>query len=279
MAIYAVGDIQGCLQDLQRLLDLVKFDPEQDQLWLTGDLVNRGPDSLGTLRFVHGLGARATTVLGNHDLHLLALATKPGLRKRKDSALDAVLKAEDCDELLDWLRRLPLLHHDPALKVTMVHAGLAPAWDLATAISCAREVEAVLREPGYAALFDHMYGDQPRLWHPTLKGWDRLRYIVNCFTRLRFCSTDGGLALSEKRSPEHAAQDVLPWFQIPDRASRGQRILFGHWSTLGRVAWEEESVWGLDSGCVWGGSLCALRIDPAPWTITQLPCPAHQKVP
>jgi bis(5'-nucleosyl)-tetraphosphatase (symmetrical) len=277
MAIYAVGDVQGCLEDLLRLLDVVKFDPAQDQLWLTGDLVNRGPDSLGTLRFVQGLGRQATTVLGNHDLHLLAVAANPSLRKRKDSALDAVLKAKDRDELLDWLRGLPLLHHDPVLKVTLVHAGLAPTWDLPTAISCAKEVEGMLRGPDYQMLFDHMYGDQPRLWHPKLTGWDRLRFIVNCFTRLRFCSSDGGLVLSEKRSPAKAAQELLPWFQVPERQSRGQRILFGHWSTLGRVAWEEEAVWGLDAGCVWGGSLCALRIDPAPWAITRLPCPTHQK--
>jgi bis(5'-nucleosyl)-tetraphosphatase (symmetrical) len=270
--LYAIGDLQGCYSELRRLLDALAFEPGRDRLWFTGDLVNRGPESLACLRFVRDLGAAAVSVLGNHDLHLLAVAADPARRRRGDESLDAVLQAPDRDELLDWLRRQPLLHHDPGHAITMVHAGLPPEWDLHTARACAAEVEAVLQGEDYAEFFRHMYGDQPRRWDPALTGWPRLRFTVNCLTRLRYCTPDGRLALEHKGAPDGQCDDVQPWFRVPGRRSRGQRILFGHWSTLGQVAWDEERVWGLDSGCVWGGRLSALRLDPEPWTLTQLPC-------
>lgn len=276
MSLYAIGDVQGCLDELRRLLDQLRFDPAADRLWLTGDLVNRGPDSLGTLRFVRHLGDRAVTVLGNHDLHLLAVAAGAAPLRPGDAGLQAVLDAPDREELLDWLRRRPLLHHDAGRKLTLIHAGLAPEWDLRLARKCAGELEQVLGGPNYAEFFRHMYGDQPRRWDADLAGWPRLRFIVNCFTRLRFCAPDGRLALEHKGAPTDQADKVLPWFALPQRRSRGQRILFGHWSTLGRVEWAPERVWGLDTGCVWGGSLSALRLDAEPWQLAQLPCPAHR---
>jgi bis(5'-nucleosyl)-tetraphosphatase (symmetrical) len=278
MAVYAIGDIQGCYDELRQLLDRLNFDPAVDRLWLTGDLVNRGPDSLGTLRFVRSLGAGAITVLGNHDLHLLAVATTAGRLRRGDDSLRPVLDAPDRDELLDWLRRQPLLHHDVTYRATLIHAGLPPEWDLNLARACAAEAETMLRGPQCREFFEHMYGDQPRRWDPTLDGWARLRFIINCLTRLRYCAPDGRLALEHKGAPQSQRDDVMPWFQSPGRKSRGQRIIFGHWSTLGRVTWEDESVWGLDTGCVWGGSLTALRIDREPWELTQLAClTQHQK--
>ncbi|MGH8458643.1 MAG: symmetrical bis(5'-nucleosyl)-tetraphosphatase [Nevskiales bacterium] len=277
MATYAIGDLQGCYDQLRQLLDRLDFAPGRDRLWLTGDLVNRGPDSLSTLRFVRSLGANAVTVLGNHDLHLLAAAADPGRLRRSDSSLRPVLDAPDCGELLEWLRCLPLLHHDPQHQVTLIHAGLPPEWNLATAMACAAEAEVMLRSRDYAEFFQHMYGDQPQRWNPALEGWPRLRFIVNCFTRLRYCALDGRLALEHKGGPGEQADGVLPWFQLPQRKSRGQRLIFGHWSMLGRVACKAENVWGIDSGCVWGGSLSAIRIDHEPWEITQLPCPAHRK--
>lgn len=277
MAVYAIGDIQGCYDELRRLLDRLNFDPGMDRLWLTGDLVNRGPDSLSTLRFVRSLGNRAVITLGNHDLHLLAAASNGGKLRRGDDSLRPVLDAADCPELLDWLCQQPLLHHDAALDVTLIHAGLAPEWDLATARSCAAEAETVLRGHDAADFFRHMYGDEPARWDKALKGWPRLRFIINCFTRLRYCTTEGELALDHKGKPGERTKGILPWFQVPQRKSRQQRILFGHWSTLGKVAWEKDQVWGLDSGCVWGGSLTALRVDVEPWEVTQLPCPAHRK--
>lgn len=277
MATYAIGDIQGCYDELRQLLDRLNFDPANDQLWLTGDLVNRGPDSLATLRFVRSLGNRAIAVMGNHDLHLLAAATEPSRLRSGDASLQPVLDAPDCQELLDWLRRSPLLHHEPRYEATLIHAGLPPEWDMETAMACAAEAETAIRSSNYTEFLDHMYGDLPRRWDPALSGWPRLRFIVNCFTRLRYCTADGRLALEHKGRPDEQADDLLPWFQHPKRKSRGHRLIFGHWSTLGRIAWEDDTVWGLDSGCVWDGSLSALRIDVEPWQLTQLPCPAYRK--
>lgn len=277
MALYAIGDIQGCYNELRQLLDQLQFDPARDQLWLTGDLVNRGPDSLACLRFVRDLGRGAITVLGNHDLHLLAVAANSAQLRPGDDSLKDVLAAPDRYELLDWLRHRPLLHHDRQRQLALVHAGLAPEWDLPLAMSCAAEAEALLRGPEYHDFFAHMYGDEPRRWTPELRGWARLRFILNCFTRLRYCHTEGALALAHKGGPGSQDQGLLPWFALPQRKSRGLRVLFGHWSTLGRVAWEDEQVWGLDSGCVWGGALSALRIDREPWQLTQQPCAAYRR--
>ncbi len=259
MAVYAVGDVQGCHDELRAALDGVQFDPAHDRLWFVGDLVNRGPQSLEVLRFVHELGEAATVVLGNHDLHLLALAAGHGLPNDKDY-LDDVLTAPDRDELIDWLRHRPLLHHEPALGFTLIHAGLPPQWTLTEAAACAQEVESVLRSDDHPAFFTEMYGNQPDRWSDGLAGMDRLRFITNCLTRLRFVTPDGRLLLKEK-GPPGSAQDpqALPWFDHPGRASREGRIVCGHWSTLGYVA--RHNVWAIDTGCLWGGRLTLLRID------------------
>lgn len=258
MATYAIGDVQGCHNELQRLLDHIQFDPACDTLWFVGDLVNRGPDSLKVLRFIKGLGKRAYAVLGNHDLHTLAVANGH-LKYHRNDTIDDILNAEDRDELMHWLRYLPLLHHDPQLNFTMIHAGLPPQWDFATAQACAREVETVLRSANYIEFLDHMYGNEPNCWHENLTGWDRLRFITNCFSRLRYCSKDGKLALEEKGKPGTQAEGLLPWFDIPDRQSHSMRIVFGHWSTLGPV--NSEQVFPIDTGCLWGGQLTALRLE------------------
>ncbi|RMG29346.1 MAG: symmetrical bis(5'-nucleosyl)-tetraphosphatase, partial [Gammaproteobacteria bacterium] len=194
MAVYAIGDVQGCYDDLQRLLERLRFDPAQDRLWFTGDLVNRGPHSLEVLRFVRALGDRAVTVLGNHDLHLLAVAHDPSRAHPRDT-LHAVLDAPDGAELIDWLRTRPFLHEDPDLGLALLHAGLPPQWDAETARACAREVERVFSGPDWGAFTEAMYGNEPDRWDPSLTGTDRLRFITNCFTRLRYCTADGRLGL------------------------------------------------------------------------------------
>jgi len=257
MAVYAIGDVQGCLAELRTLLDRLRFDPASDRLWLTGDLVNRGPDSVGTLRFVRGLGEAAVTVLGNHDLHLLATAAGSDSRWA-DPGTRQVLAAPDREELLHWLAARPLLHRDRGLGWMLVHAGLVPQWDADTAESCAQEVSAALAADA-RAVFADMYGNEPRRWSTTLAGPNRVRFIINCFTRLRFVDADGAMRLEFKGSPDEAPPGALPWFRHPGRASRGERIVFGHWSTLGYL--HEDGVVALDAGCVWGGRLCALRLD------------------
>lgn len=273
MAVYAIGDIQGCYDELRRALDAVGFDPAADRLWCVGDLVNRGPKSLEVLRFVHGLGDAAVCVLGNHDLHLLALAAGHG--KRQDEGnLAAVMAAPDREPLLRWLRHRPLIHHDPELDFLMVHAGLPPQWDLETAVACAREVEGVLRGDRQADFFEQMYGNRPDLWDPSLRGMDRWRFITNCLTRLRYCDAEGRLALKEKGPPGSQLRGRVPWFEHPERATRGQRIVFGHWSTLGYYA--QHGVWGLDTGCLWGGALTLLRLDRSAPERRSVPCGGWQ---
>jgi len=275
MATYAIGDIQGCYNELRRLLDRIGFDPARDRLWCVGDLVNRGPDSLAVLRWLGTLGERAVVVLGNHDLHLLAVAAGQARANRKDS-LDAVLAAPDREELLHWLRHRTLLHHDQRKGFAMVHAGLAPQWDLAQAQACATEVEQALRDPDYPAFLAAMYGNQPARWHPELRGNERLRFITNCLTRLRYCEPDGTLRLDLKGPPGSQPSGVLPWFRIPGRASADTRIVFGHWSTLGFLA--SDNVWALDSGCLWGGRLTALRLrSKAPPRMIDLNCPGYAR--
>ena len=272
MAVYAIGDIQGCTDELKSLLDRLQFDPARDRLWLTGDLVNRGPDSVGSLRFVRSLGKAAITVLGNHDLHLLAVAAGHGPGKR-DADVMQVLSAPDRDELLDWLRHRPLLHHAPDLGWTMVHAGLPPQWNIETAAACAAEVQAELaRDPD--AVFARMYGNRPRRWSATLSRNARLRFTINCLTRLRYVEQDGTLLLKHKGAPDTAPRGAIPWFRHPRRRSAGERIVFGHWSTLGLL--QEDGVLCLDGGCVWGGRLCAARLD-ADEPAVCLDCPAHRR--
>ena len=259
MAVYAIGDIQGCCDEFERLLERLDFDATRDQLWLTGDLVNRGPRSLATLRLVKSLGSAAISVLGNHDLHLLALADSSARRKSKDT-LDEVLTAPDREELLHWLRQRPLLHHDTQLQYTLIHAGLPPQWDIHLAMRCAREVETELRDAERARLlFQHMYGDEPDLWDDSLTGFARLRFITNCLTRLRVCSAEGKLKLKVKDAPGTLHSGLYPWFRAPQRRSGTQRIVCGHWSALG--FYHADNVLALDTGCVWGGTLCAVRLD------------------
>jgi bis(5'-nucleosyl)-tetraphosphatase (symmetrical) len=270
MAIYAIGDLQGCYDELQRLLEIVHFDPAKDILWFAGDLVNRGPKSLQVLRFVKSLGSHAVSVLGNHDLHLLAIS-QGNFSHAKYDHLSEILEAPDRQELTEWLRHQPVMYHHTQQGYSLIHAGLPPQWDHVTAQSCARELEAVLRGPGFSDFCQVMYGDLPNQWNHNLNGMARLRFITNCFTRLRYCSTDGQLYLSEKGPPETHQKGALPWYNVPNRRTKKHRILFGHWSTLGYRAMD--NVWSLDSGCCWGGQLTALQIiqDQPPKAI-QLDC-------
>ncbi len=272
MAVYAIGDVQGCFDPLLRLLDRIGFNEKSDEVWFTGDLVNRGPKSLEVLRLVRSLGDSAITVLGNHDLHLLALAS--GLATQTDASdnnLDPVLNAVDRDELLYWLRRQPLLHHDAVLGCTLIHAGLPPQWNVGAAASCARPDEEALRGPGCDRFLADMYGNEPNMWSDRLTGVGRLRFTLNCLTRLRYCHEDGRLELELKGPPGDQAPDIVPWFRVPSRASAGESIVFGHWSTLGLL--RESGVIALDSGCVWGGGLSALQLDEPGGFVTE-PCPA-----
>ncbi len=258
MSTYAIGDLQGCYDPLKKLLKNIDFNPKRDRLWFTGDLVNRGPDSLKTLRYVYKLGDRAITVLGNHDLHLLAISE--GLaREKADDNLGAILKADDSEELLSWLRRQPLMHHDNSLGFTMIHAGLPPQWDFEQAQRCANELEAVLRGSDYHEFLQHMYGNKPERWSKKLQGMDRLRFITNCFTRLRYCYDDGSLCLKAKGPPGSQPQGCVPWFDVKKRASAKMKIIFGHWSALGLH--RSKGIYALDSGCLWGNALTALRLE------------------
>jgi bis(5'-nucleosyl)-tetraphosphatase (symmetrical) len=271
MALYAIGDLQGCNDELGALLRALRFSADRDRLWFVGDLVNRGPDSLGVLRRIRSLGDAATVTLGNHDLHLLAVAFGSA-RIRSDDTLTETLAAPDRDALLEWLAGRPLFHEDQALNVCMLHAGLAPQWDLTLARQCAREVENVLqRDP--QKLFERLYGDQPDRWDPSLEGEGRLRFIVNCFTRLRYVDADGRLALRVKGSPKKSqTPSLIPWFEAREARWRGARLVFGHWSTLG--FFNDGDVTGLDTGCVWGGTLTALRLDDPGAKPVQVPCAA-----
>ena len=266
MSDYAIGDLQGCFAPLEELLEAIAFDRARDRLWFVGDLVNRGPDSLACLRFVKGLGEVATTVLGNHDLHLLCVALGVQRARARDT-LDAVLAAPDRDALLDWLRTRPLFHVDG--PYAMVHAGLLPQWNIARAAALAREVEAVLSGPGWREFLARLYGDEPRSWDEGLQGMDRLRVIVNAMTRLRVCDALGTMALDFKGEPGEGHDGWMPWFDVPRRASATHAIVCGHWSALGlRV---EANLLSLDSGCVWGRSLSAVRLSDR--RVFQVACP------
>jgi bis(5'-nucleosyl)-tetraphosphatase (symmetrical) len=257
MATYAIGDIQGCFDQLKRLLECVSFG-DSDQLWLAGDLVNRGPKSLETLRFVRSLGDRSRVVLGNHDLHLLAIhygVTQP----RRSDTLGPILDAPDRDELMQWLQQQPLLVHDEALDYVMVHAGIPPDWSLKQASARAREVETVLQGPEAESFFQHMYGNQPDCWSKDLQGWDRLRVITNYLTRMRFCDSKGRLDFAAKGGLETQPEGFRPWYSHTRKAD-AQRIIFGHWAAL-EGGLQHPQLFSLDTGCVWGNRLTAMRLE------------------
>jgi bis(5'-nucleosyl)-tetraphosphatase (symmetrical) len=256
MATYAIGDVQGSFEELQTLLGTFGFDRARDRLWFVGDLVNRGPASLATLRFVRDLGDGAVTVLGNHDLHLLALA-QGSVKAREDDTLAEVIAAPDRDGLLDWLRHRPMTH--VAAGYALVHAGLLPQWDVATAKSLAGEVETELRGPRHKEFLAQLYGSLPDRWNDKLRGIDRLRVIVNAMTRLRFCTPEGVMEFRTKGETAEAPPGYLPWFEVPSRKSVDHTLVCGHWSALGlRLA---PNLLALDSGCVWGGRLSAVRLE------------------
>jgi bis(5'-nucleosyl)-tetraphosphatase (symmetrical) len=257
MARWAIGDVQGCCDELEQLLARIRFSAERDRLWFVGDLVNRGPYSLKVLRLVRALGANAVSVLGNHDLHLLAVALA-GQRLRKSDTLSEILAAPDCDALLEWLLLLPLAYFEPDHGDLLLHAGVLPQWSVALTLQLAGEVQRVLHDDA-RTLLAGMYGDQPDRWQPALAGTDRLRFAINVLTRLRFCTADGRVDFKQKGKPDSASKPWLPWFKVPGRASREQRIVFGHWSALGFLS--ERGVLGLDTGCVWGGTLTAVNLD------------------
>ena len=260
--IYVVGDVQGCLRPLQRLLRISPVDLSFDQLWFAGDLVNRGPQSLETLRYIKELseqmGERLQVVLGNHDLHLLALGA--GVRKTAlTPGLAEILQAKDRDELLEWLRFRSLMVRDPESKSVMVHAGLYPKWRVKQAAGYAREVEAVLRSNEYEKLLKKMYGKQPTRWSKELEGWPRYRFIINAMTRMRFCTRSGGLNFSQAGAPGSQSRKLYPWYQMNMVPRKNWRIAFGHWSSAG--AWFDGNHIALDSGCVWGEAMTLARID------------------
>lgn len=259
MPTYAIGDIQGCFSTLKNLLDHIQFDENKDTLWFTGDLVNRGTQSLETLRFIKQLGERHRIVLGNHDLHLLAISNHAHTGW-KDDTLTGILNAPDKQELLDWLSHQPLIHHDAVLNYTMVHAGLAPMWTLSQAQALSKEVETILQSNNAAEFFHHMYGNTPARWNDDLQSWDRLRCITNYFTRSRFCHPDGSLELENKGKLDSHPEKLMPWFQVPHRINANLNIIFGHWAALGGIT-NTPNTFALDTGCVWGFSLTAMRLE------------------
>ena len=256
MATYAIGDIQGCFREFQQLLESIGFNRNSDRLWLVGDLVNRGPRSLEVLRFVRSLGDSAITVLGNHDLHLIMLAEGKS-KLRDDDTVGPILAAADREELLGWLRAQPMIHAENGY--VMVHAGLLPQWSIAQALALGAEVETALRSTKFRKFLGHMWGSDPKAWHDDLTGWDRLRVVVNAMTRMRFCSAEGVMEFSTKGETTGAPSGYLPWFDVPDRRSADHVLITGHWSALGLKLMP--NLLALDSGCLWGRHLSAVRLD------------------
>lgn len=259
MAIYAIGDLQGCYDPFRRLLNEIDFDPDNDTLWLAGDLVNRGPKSLKTLRFVKSLGDSVVTVLGNHDLHALALSVGAVRYGKRFSSLQNLLEAEDADELFDWLRHRPLAHYDKKLDTLLVHAGTHPDWSVKKTLSLAGEVENELQNGDYKTLLGKMYGNSPNKWSGKLGGYKRLRFVINCLTRMRMVTADNHLSLNFKGSPWRARKNLRPWFAAEAPRTEDTRVVFGHWSQLGLIVLP--NLISLDTGCVWGRQLTAVRLD------------------
>jgi bis(5'-nucleosyl)-tetraphosphatase (symmetrical) len=267
MARWAIGDLQGCCDELDELLARIHFSSDRDRIWFVGDLVNRGPQSLKTLRRVRALGDNALCVLGNHDLHLLAVALV-GAKLRKSDTLSDVLTAPDREPLIEWLLHRPLAHYEPHSGDLLVHAGVVPQWSAVLTMELAQEVELALRRDA-RGLLAAMYGDEPDHWQPKLLGLDRLRFTVNVLTRMRFLSADGRIDLKQKGKPESAHKHLIPWFKAPNRETGDLRIIFGHWSALGLHL--EHNILGLDTGCVWGGSLTAANLDDPATAIVSVP--------
>lgn len=258
MAVYAIGDIQGCYDEFQKLLDHIHFDPAADILWFTGDLVNRGKNSLEVLRLIKQLGPQHHIVLGNHDLHLLAVAFGVAPLNPGDT-FQSILAAKDCDELMEWLRYRPLLHYDQHLGYAMAHAGIPPFFNIQQAQSLASEVENALQSDSVGYYLQHMYGNKPDAWKSDLTGMERLRCITNFFTRMRLCYPDGRLDFSYKGPLAGKPAHLIPWFDLPGRVNPELKIIFGHWAALGGKA-DVPNVFPLDTGCVWGISLTAMRL-------------------
>ncbi|MEC7875209.1 MAG: symmetrical bis(5'-nucleosyl)-tetraphosphatase [Pseudomonadota bacterium] len=263
MSTYAIGDIQGCYSELQDLLHEINFDKENDRLWFVGDLINRGPKSLQTLRFVKSLGTNAKVVLGNHDLHLLAASKNIRPLSKKDT-IKEVLAAEDKEQLINWIKSRPLLITDNDLGFTMVHAGLAPQWTLEDAKNFANECELTLQSEKINDFLTLMYGDKPNIWSESLEGYERQRFIINCFTRIRFCNDNGKLDLDTKVAPGEQKKSLIPWYALPKRKTIDDKIIFGHWSTVhlgNEKNFKQYNVFPIDTGCLWGGRLTAMRLE------------------
>lgn len=270
MSTYVVGDVQGCLQAFLELVDQIGFKPGRDRLWLAGDLVNRGEDSIGMLRWCMAHDDSVVAILGNHDLHLLAVAEGFVPPHRKDTIGD-ILAAPDREVVLDWLRRRPMAHKEDGWL--MVHAGLLPEWTPGQALELARELEDVLRGPGFRAFLGDMYGNEPRRWDKRLRGQERLRLVANAMTRMRYLHADGSMDFQHKCAPAEAPEGLRPWFDMPGRRSRDIKVVFGHWSTLGLML-RPDAV-ALDTGCLWGGQLSALRLEDG--LLFQRPCHARRQ--
>lgn len=256
MSTYAIGDVQGCFQSFLSLLDVIQFDPAKDKLWLVGDLINRGNGSLETLRWAKAHEDSLILVLGNHDLHALAVA-EGYVRAHRSDTLQAIFEAPDRDELLTWLRFRPMIHQED--EYVMVHAGLLPQWTAAQAVALAREVELALRGADYRDFLQQMYGNYPVQWQDDLEGMDRLRMITNAMTRLRVCSPSGAMDFHFKGELADVPAGCVPWFDVPGRASADATVIFGHWSALGLQ--QRDNLYALDTGCLWGGKLTALRLE------------------
>jgi bis(5'-nucleosyl)-tetraphosphatase (symmetrical) len=271
MAVYAIGDVQGCYDDLRKLLDAIDFNEHNDVLWLAGDLVNRGPKSLDALRFVKGLGDAAVMVLGNHDMHLLAASCTQKIADKKND-LNQVLVAPDRDELIDWLRFRPLFHHND--DYCLLHAGLPPQWDFEQTKKMAALAEQTLRGADYRIFLRQMYGNKPNIWSDDLRGVARLRYIINCFTRMRYCDSNGRMDFTNNGPIGSQPKYLMPWFEVPNRKNAELCVVFGHWSTLG--FYEGNNCYGIDTGCLWGGQLTALKLD-KPVQRFSIDCPCSKK--
>lgn len=272
MATYAVGDLQGCLKPLQCLLERVAFNPAQDKLWLVGDLVNRGPESLATLRFLYSIRDALTCVLGNHDLHLLAAAQ--GVRPpHKNDTIAQVLDAPEAPQWIEWLRCQRLAHLEAGWLC--VHAGVVPQWTCDQTLALAAELQGLLRGPGLGDFLRQMYGNQPAQWSESLVGIERARFVVNALTRMRFCTAQGLMDFKTKDGTDAAPQGYFPWFRVPGRATAEQPMAFGHWSTLGLI--NEPMLLATDTGCVWGGALTAVRVDGGRREVIQVPCTQAQQ--